>query len=498
MQTQPSDQTETDLEAELEAHIAEFVDDPLGFVMFVFAWGEGDLKDETGPDQWQIDLLKQIGDKCLTVETALRIAVTAGHGVGKSALVAWIILWFTSTRPNAAGVVTANTRSQLTGKTWRELALWHKRALNAHWFEWTATKFAHRSAPDTWAINAVAWSKNRPEAFAGLHAEHVLMIFDEASAIEDVIFDTAEGATTTAGALWLCFGNPTRATGRFREAFGRFRHRWITAVIDSRTAKKANQKQIAEWLADHGEDSDFFRIRVRGLFPAQSWVQFISTADVEAAMGRADSAFLTPVVIGVDVARFGDDKSVIVVREGNRVRQDMIKTFQGHDTVSVAGHVGELINRVSPQAVFVDGVGVGAGVVDILKDRGFRINEVNAGSSPRDTKKYYNLRAEMWGNMRDWIASPRSALPQIQQLRDDLTGIEYGFSTDGQIRLEKKDDMKARGLASPDWGDALALTFARPVASAEAQAAGLRGTGQRETNRGENTRAAFAARYRRR
>ena len=195
--------------ASLEEAIAEFMTDPLGFVNAVFPWGEGELVGESGPDTWQAGVLSDIGQQCLTLDHALQYAVASGHGVGKTALIAWIILWFMSTRPHPQIVVTANTKSQLQTKTWRELSRWHKRAINAHWFDWQATSFKYKAHPETWTANAIPWSANNSEAFAGTHEAHVLVIYDEASAIDDVIWEVTEGAMTTPGAMWIAFGNPT-------------------------------------------------------------------------------------------------------------------------------------------------------------------------------------------------------------------------------------------------------------------------------------------------
>lgn len=453
-------------EQQLQEAVAQFVDDPLGYVRFAFDWGHGDLSEAEGPDAWQADILTLIGQKCLTVQEALRIAVASGHGIGKTALVSWIIHWFISTRPKCAGVVTANTKNQLVQKTWRELNLWNKRAIHGHWFDWSATKFCFKAEPDTWFISAVPWSEHNSEAFAGLHAEHVLVIFDEASAVADTIWDVSEGAMTTPGALWIAFGNPTRNTGRFRECFGRFRHRWHTRQIDSRQAKMANKKQIQQWIEDWGEDSDFVRIRVRGEFPKASSTQFISTEYVEAALVRKDHQIISPKVMGVDVARFGDDQSVILLREGNTVT--LIRRYRGLPIDQFSNHVAAAINEFQPDAVFIDGVGVGGGVVDILRGNKFKVTDVVSGATPIEPKKYANLRAEMWGKMRDWLQH-YGCLPDDRELRDDLIALEYGFNNQGAIQLEKKEDVKSRGLASPDVADALAMTFARPVASQAAQ-----------------------------
>lgn len=457
----------SNLEKDMAQDIGGFFADPLGFVLYAFRWGEEDLIGEDGPDEWQRDQLNKLGNGTLSTEEALRLAVASGHGIGKTALVAWIILWAMSTRPHLAGVVTANTGKQLNDKTWRELSLWHKRSINRHWFKWTATKFYQADNPDTWFVSAVPWSKERSEAFAGLHAEHVLMIFDEASAIDDAIWETAEGAMTTPGAIWCVFGNPTRNTGRFHSCFHRMKHRWRTSQIDSRTAKKANQTQLKQWVDDYGEDSDFVRIRVRGVFPRAGSCQLISSELVHDAMNRVlrpDVYEHAPLVFGVDVARFGDDQCALAKRKGLAVAEPL-KTWRNLDTMTFAGLLAQEIERDKPAAVFVDEGAMGAGVVDRLNQLGFRnIIPVNFGASAIDSQIYFNKRTEMWCLMRDWLQT-QCCLPKDAELEVDLTGPEYGFSGDGsQLALEKKKDMKARGLSSPDKGDALALTFAQPVA----------------------------------
>jgi len=455
-------------ELELVDAMAGCVNSPLRYVLIAFDWGQGDLTDHTGPDEWQRAVLKDLGEGTLTATEALRLAVASGHGIGKSALVAWIILWAMSTRPHLNGVVTANTGTQLESKTWRELAVWHKRAVNAHWFQWTATKFAHVDYPETWFVSAIPWREEKSEAFAGQHAEHVLVIYDEASAVADKIWEVSEGAMTTPGAIWCVFGNPTRNTGRFKSCFagGEFAHRWIARQIDSRTAKMANQKQIAEWLADYGEDSDFFRIRVRGVFPRAGSQQFIDSETIKEAREREvvnDNG--APFVMGVDVARFGDDQSVIRFRCGRDARSVPPKKYRGVDTMQLAGYVAECADQYKPQAIFVDGGGVGGGVVDRLKSLGYHVHEVQAGGKATDVREYLNKRAEMWGAMREWLKT--GCIDADPVLSADLGGVEYGFDSSNRIQLERKEDMKKRGLASPDDGDALAMTFAMPIARSD-------------------------------
>jgi hypothetical protein len=453
--------TDRDLARRLNAYAL----DPLGFVRAVFPWGQGALEDEAGPDDWQADVLTGLGEALRTAQEtndAVRFAVASGHGVGKTALSAWLVLWFLSTRDHPQVVVTANTAAQLRNKTWRELAKWHRLAANKHWFGWTTDRFVFSESPQTWFAAAVPWSKDRPEAFAGTHEKHVLMLFDEASAIADDIWDVAEGAMATPGALWVALGNPTRNTGRFRECFRRYRHRWTTRSVDSRQARKANSAQIQRWLEDYGEDSDFVRVRVRGVFPRAGNSQFIPEDVVTAA--RASEAVPSPdaaLVLGVDVARYGDDASVILARAGSEIVEAL--SFRGLDTMQLAGRVAETMVRLRPDGVMVDGGGVGAGVVDRLRQLGHRVTDVNAGSRAQDEDRHANLRAEMWSRMRDWLKGGGSLAGAASELIDDLGGPEYGFDAKGRLRLESKEDMKSRGIASPDWGDALALTFAYPV-----------------------------------
>jgi hypothetical protein len=485
--------TEQDADERLVELVAGFYADPWGFVRAMFPWGEAgtSLHNETGPDEWQAEVLGEISRRIrdgASDQEAIRIAVGSGHGVGKSALVAWVILWFISTRHNPQIVVTANTAAQLTTKTWRELAKWHKLCLNDGWFQWSATKFYLKASPETWCANAITWSKERAEAFAGTHEKHVLLLFDEASAIDDAIWEVAEGALTTAGAIMLVFGNGTRNTGRFRECFRRFRHRWWTKTVDSRTAKKANRKQIQQWAEDYGEDSDFFRVRVLGDFPRAASSQFIAEDLVENAQARyrqlvrrkrdglGELADLgarvevgiedaadewAPLIFSVDVARFGDDETVFGFRRGKLFVRHA--KYRGLDTTAVAALAAEAIEEYRPDAIFVDANGVGAGVADQLTQLGYEIIEVMGQAKALDERKYFNRRVEMYDSVRRWLKDG-GIIEDDTQFRDDLVGPEYGFDGKGRFQLESKDDMKARGLPSPDTGDCLAQTFYMPVA----------------------------------
>jgi hypothetical protein len=342
--------------------------------------------------------------------------------------------------------------------------------ITSHWFKFTATAL-FSSDPrheKTWRFDQVPWSERNTEAFAGLHNEgkRVVLIFDEASAIPDMIWEVAEGALTDdlTEIIWVAFGNPTRNTGRFRECFGRFRHRWTTRQIDSRTVEGTNKKQLQAWVDDYGIESDFVKVRVLGQFPSASDLQFMPINLVAAAQDRQAHSGGASLVLGVDVARYGDDRSVIYFRRGRDGAKIKPKIYHGISTMDLADRVIEVINATDPAAVFIDGVGIGGAVVDRLLQLGYGycVIEVNVGASPIDKERYKNKRAEIWDEMRTWLKT--GSIISGQEMMDDLIGIEYSYDMNGKLQMEKKDDMKKRGLASPDLADALALTFAEGIA----------------------------------
>ncbi len=477
-------------EAFLSAHIAACAQDPLEHVLRAYRWGEGPLAGLGGPRDWQADILREVGDQLRTGHgrgpngrlMPVRIAVASGHGIGKSALIAFLAHWAWSTCTDARVVVTANTGAQLRTKTWPEIAKWYDLLLCKHWFTLAATSM-HANDPrhrQTWRVDQVTWSEHNAQAFAGLHnkGRRIVVLFDEASTIPDKIWDVTEGALTDADTeiVWIAFGNPTRNTGRFRECWGRHRELWTRRQIDSRTVPGTNAALFEQWVKTYGEDSDFVRIRVKGAFPRAGSLQFIGGDLVDAAMEREAQCYLGQgLVLGVDVARFGDDRTVIQPRRGLDARTLPARSFHGLDTMQVAARVMEAAESLGANAVFVDEGGVGAGVVDRLRQlrcpglmavnfgaRADRWHDGTGGGTGGGGPKFANKRAEIWGSMKEWLRT--GAIADETDLKADLTGVEYGFNVRDEILLEAKDDMKARGLASPDLGDALALTFAYPVA----------------------------------
>lgn len=459
-------------ELELVDFIAGFTHDPLGFVIAAFDWGEGELAKFKGPDEWQRDVLKEIGAKLkagASVQDAIQIAIASGHGIGKSALVSWICLWAISTHEDTKGVVTANTENQLKTKTWAELAKWYRLCITRHWFTFEATAIFSKD-PDhvkTWRLDMVPWSERNTEAFAGLHnqGKRILLVFDEASAINDLIWEVSEGALTDADTeiIWCCFGNPTQNTGRFRECFGKFKHRWITRQIDSRTVAMTNKKQLQKWVDDYGEDSDFVRVRVRGVFPSTSANALLGPEDIDAARRRyydKTKYEFAARIMGVDVARQGDDTSVIFPRQGKVAFKP--KQLKIPDTMLLAHQVGLSWDKWKADACFVDATGgYGVGVVDALRQIGRNPIEVYFSGKALDPR-YFNKRSEMWFEMAKWIKDG-GALPDDDDLAEELCAATYTFQGD-KFRLDDKDSIKEQIGRSPDKADALAMTFAFPIA----------------------------------
>jgi hypothetical protein len=463
---------EQSFEDALTAFIGSCTHDPLRFVMGIFPWREKgtDLEPFTGPDEWQTKILRDIRDGLLTIEDAIRVAVASGHGIGKSALVSWIVLWAMSSKDDTKGVVTANTESQLKTKTWAELAKWHRLSLNMHWFEHTATALISTvpGHEKTWRIDMVPWSEKNTEAFAGLHNKfkRVLLIFDEASAIPDTIWEVADGALTDSDTeiLQFAFGNPTRAKGAFRDCFRPGKKSWKTYQIDSRTAAITNKKFLQSLIDEYGIDSDRVKVRVLGQFPSQDVSALFSDEEVEAAMTRVyTEREITHAakVLGVDVARQGGDDSVICKRQG--VQMYPLEPMHIPDTQLVAAKVvAAEQNWEGCDGSFIDATGgYGVGVIDAARMMGHQCTEVYFNGKATD-ERYFNKRSEMAFELHNWVKRG-GALPRDQFLKEELLAITYTYQGD-KFRICDKDDIKEEIGRSPDRADAAMLTFAYAVA----------------------------------
>lgn len=477
--------TKTDLEiADL---VATCYHDPLRFVKLCYPWGEpGPLLEYEGPDNWQEEILAAIGRDCLanrfdgkTAVRPIRVAVSSGHGIGKSTLQAWLVDWIMSTRPHAQGTITANTSTQLATKTWASLQTWTKRCLTGHWFVINSERMYHPSFKESWFCTAQTCKEENSEAFAGQHAAGSTSFYinDEDSAVPDVIHEVEEGGLTDGEPMQFLFGNPTRNTGAFYEAcFGRRRDKYLARVIDARQARFTNKALISEWIEEYGEDSDFVRVRVRGLPPSASDAQFIDATRVYGAQKRIVHPLGDePLIAGVDVSGGGSTWTVCWYRKGLDARSLPPLRLSGEETRDRTKLVTLLADRLSEQGperkihtMFVDSA-FGAAVVERLHALGFKnVHEVNFGGPSPDVHQY-NQRAYQWFRMKDWLL--RGAIPRDTRLEGDLTGPGFHLNTKDQLVIENKDSMEKRGLASPDDGDALSLTFAQPVGAYKHKAA---------------------------
>lgn len=461
-------------------------DNPLAFVMWAFPWGQKGtpLEHFEGPRKWQREVLldiavhiKQNNGK-VNFDT-LRTAISSGRGIGKSALVSWITIWMVSTRIGSTTIISANSENQLRSITWAEITKWMAMSLNSHWYEISATRVTPakwltelverdlKKGTRYWGVEGRLWSAENPDAYAGVHNfDGVMVIFDEASGIDDSIWAVTSGFFTenTPNRFWCAFSNPRRNTGYFYECFNSKREFWATKVVDARTVEGTDKQVYEQIIAEYGPDSAQASVEVYGNFPNAGDDQFIPANVVDDAMKRPkhqDNS--APIVVGVDPARFGADATVIAVRQG----RDIIKIIKhrGDDTMTVVGHVIDAIEEYKPALVVIDEGGLGAGIVDRLKEQRYKIRGVNFGNKAKNPIMYGNKRAEMWGLMRDWLKT--ASIPSDRFLKTDLISPMMKPDSRGTIFLESKKDMKARGLASPDAADAICVTFAFPVAHRE-------------------------------
>jgi hypothetical protein len=333
-------------------------------------------------------------------------------------------------------------------------------------FEIMAEKIFIKGRKDTQSFSWVTGSPDNKESFAGLHADKVVLMVDEASALPSDIFDTLYGTLSSGDTSFILVSNPVRAEGSFYDLFqlSSEKNKWSKLTFTSFGSPNVDLDWIEEMRTYYGEDHDFWKMRVLGEFPLLSEAQFISTELVEKAVYNQLAVrdyHNYERVLGCDAARFGGDASVIVDRQGPKVHD--IIPFKGLDTIQFAEKILAYYNSKGKafSTIAVDGIGVGAGVVDQLKRFSLPILDVNVGTKASDFKTYANLRAQLWGEMKEWL--PIADIPKDQELRDQLVGINYAYNSKMQIMLETKKEMKRRGITSPDKADALALTFASNI-----------------------------------
>ncbi len=433
---------------EMKKLVAAWQADPVLFVWQVFG---------ANPTEQQRAILNAI------VKPDARVTVASGCGVGKTSVDAWLAIWHVALFPHSKAVATAPTRHQLQDCLVPEIGVWLGKA--HPWFKdqlvCTSQKLFVKDAEDSQFCTFKTSSKNSPEALQGLHADYVLAIVDEASGVDDIVFEPLKGATGRKATRVVLTANPTRTTGYFFQSHHLLKDAWQCFHMSCLESPNVPESYIREIAKEYGEDSDMYRVRVLGEFPNASICQLIGRDVAEGAAGKhltKDAYSFAPIIVGVDVAWEGNDRSCIVVRQG--LATLAIKTFNQVDNMTLGGHVQAVEDEFNSDATFID-VGWGTGVIDFLRQLGRQPVPVNFGGKPI-SKEYKDKRTEIWCEMAKWFTGG-GTIPKDRDLIEDLVGPQYTFLPNGQKKLEAKKEMKRRGLRSPDIADALALTFSAPV-----------------------------------
>jgi len=417
------------------------------------------------PDKWQRDVLQALSGHD-------KISVRSCHGPGKSTLDSWAILWFMCCFFPCKVPCSAPTLHQLKDILWSELSIWHKRMIPELRDEFVLKasdqdmRFYLKSSPQESFAVARTGRKDNPEALQGFHSKHLLFILDEASGIDEIVFEVAQGALSTPHAKVLMTSNPTRTSGYFHKSHHSMRNRWKTFKVSAEDSPRVSDQYATDVGDAYGIDSDVYRVRVLGEFPTSDSNTLIPLDLVEDSVNRdIQVSRETPIVWGLDVARFGNDRTVLIKRRGP-VIQDKGLSWHGQDTMVTAGKVSDEYDKalIKPIVINVDVIGIGAGVVDRLKELGLPVQGINVGESPSANDRYSRLRDELWFQAREWFEGRDVSITEDHdELVCELTTPKYTYLSNGKIKVESKSDMKKRGVRSPDHADAFCLTFAKPV-----------------------------------
>lgn len=417
------------------------------------------------PDTWQQEFLQAIarGER--------KVSVRSGHGIGKSTAASWAMLWYMLTRYPVKVVVTAPTSSQLYDALFAELKRWVKElppTLNAL-LDVKQERIELKASPTESFISARTSRAEQPEALQGVHSPHVMLVADEASGIPEQVFEAAAGSMSGHSAVTILLGNPTKSSGFFYDTHNRLKGEWWTRRVSCVDSPRVSREYVAEMASRYGEDSNAFRIRVLGEFPRADDDTMIAMELIESAVQRDVAMTYTAAVVwGLDVARFGSDSSALCKRRGNTVTE--LRTWRNLDLMQLTGAVVAEYQALSvdqrPTEILVDSIGLGAGVVDRLRELELPARGVNVSESPALGSQYRNLRAELWARAKAWLEKRDCRLPKDERLISELATVRYTFASNGRMQIESKDEIRRRGLASPDVADAFVLTFAGDAATA--------------------------------
>ena len=411
------------------------------------------------PQPWQEDFLRAVarGER--------RISVRAGHGVGKSTVCSWALIWHMVTRFPQKSVVTAPTSAQLFDALYSETKAWINKLPPAlkELFEVFSDRIVLKDSPESSFISARTSSAERPEALAGIHSEHVLLVIDEASAVHEAVFEAAAGSMSGHAATTIMISNPTRNSGLFYKTHHVLASDWFRMHVSCLNSPLVSSDFVKQIKATYGEDSNAYRIRVLGEFALADDDTLIPADLVDSAIDRD---IVTPedeeIVYGVDVARYGTDRTALCKRRGNVVLE--IKSWGGLDLMQTVGTVVNEAKLDNPTEICVDTIGLGSGVADRLREMGYNVVDVNVAESSAMNPNANKLRDDLWMSVKDWLGTRAVKLPKDESLRQELVAPRYSFTSLGKIVVESKDSMRRRGMRSPDLADALCLTFAGQAA----------------------------------
>lgn len=425
--------------------------DPVKFVRYVLR--------ET-PEPWQEEFLNNVAKHD-------RVSVRSANGVGKTKALSWIIAWFLCTRFPVVVAITAPGAPQIEAALWPNIRSTFAKLPPAmrERFDITTDRVVLKdSNGDSFAV-ARTGTKDRPEALQGMHSENLLLVVDEASGVPDIVFDYAGSSLSTAGAKVVLTSNPMRLSGYFYNTQTKWRERWTTQKVSAFDSKYSRDGSLIDNVRrEDGEGSDRWRTRVLGEFPLQDEEQLISRAIVDEAMRRNDVEPIdAPIIWGLDVARQGSDRSALLKRQGNVVLEP-VKTWIKLDTMQLSNIVHqEWIDTplaLRPEEIFVDVIGIGAGVTDRLRELiGDRVKGVNVAESPPTKERFSRLRDELWWRAREWFEARDCMLPDDPLLADELCMPKFHYEITGKIKIESKDEMRRRGERSPDLADAFTISL---------------------------------------
>ena len=416
-------------------------------------------------ESWQDIFLRNFFVDPLGIRTeSPRHSVRSGHGIGKSTVIAILALWFPITHYDSKTVITANSQDQLKANNWPELrkqAAYLPQDLRNQ-IQIDEERLYLKAVPEMAFVIRRTASKSNPEALAGIHALHVLYLIDEASGIEDIVFETAQGSLSTHGACAAMFSNPTRSSGFFFDTHHKLRSRWRTTQVSSEDVPRA-RGHIEDIILAYGKGSNKYRVRVQGEFPTADDDTVIPLAWVEAAVGR-DVVHLDYLPVwGVDVARYGDDASALAKRKAN-ILLEPVKTWHNKDTMQLTGiiHAEYYATHedLRPKEILIDVIGIGSGVVDRCRELGLPVRGINVAEANATEDHCMRLRDELWWKGRTWFESKDCSIPNDPQLISELVVPTYDHHSSGRVVVESKKDLKKRGVQSPNAADALLLTFA--------------------------------------